>query len=79
MDLKISILKAPIKKHHAGGGFLFCGSRKLTYFHEGKQKYSVNGFKRISDTKSVMESEISYFKGSENGNCQYDSHGCRKS
>ena len=24
------------------GGFLFCGSRKLTYFHSGKRKYSVH-------------------------------------
>ena len=34
---------------------------------------------RISDTKTVMETEISYFRGSENGNCQYNSHGHRKS
>ena len=24
-----------------GEGFLFCGSRKLTYFHGGKRKYNV--------------------------------------
>ena len=34
---------------------------------------------RISDTKTVMETEISYFRGSENGHCQYNSHGHRKS
>ena len=59
------------------GGFLFCGSQKLTYFCGGKRKYTAY-ISRISDTKTVMETEISYFRGSENGNCQYNSHGHRK-
>ena len=35
-------------------------------------------FQQISDTKTVMEMEIS-FRWSENGNCQYNSHGHQKS
>ena len=40
---------------------------------------NVAQFQRISGTKTVMKTEISYFKGSENGNCQNNSHGHRKS
>ena len=36
-------------------------------------------FQRISDTKTVVETEIAHFRGSENGNCQYNSNEHRKS
>ena len=39
--IKFSSKSAPIGWIHLDGGFLFCGSRKLTYFHGGKRKYSV--------------------------------------
>ena len=55
------------------GGVLFYESRKLTYFHGGKRKYSV--LSTDFGKKTVMEKAISYFRGSENGNCQYNSHG----
>ena len=58
---------------HMSGGFLFCGSRKLTYFHGGKRKYSVIST-NLRYKKTVMETKISYIRGSKNGNCQYDSH-----
>ena len=54
-------------------GFLFCGSQKLTYFYGGKRKYSVIST-NLRYKKTVMETKISYIRGSENGNCQYDSH-----
>ena len=44
--IKCSIFRQLIITSSSMGGFLFCGSRKLTYFHSGKRKYSVyfNGF-----------------------------------
>ena len=58
---------------HVQGVFILCGSRKLTYFHGGKRKYSVIltdfGHKNGKGNQGRSEeTEISYFRGSENGN-----------
>ena len=39
--IKCSIFRQLIITSSSMGGFLFCGSRKLTYFHSGKRKYCV--------------------------------------
>ena len=59
-----------------GGGSYFAEVRNRPIFMA--EIGNIVWFQRISDTKTVMETEISYSRGSENGNCQHICHGYRK-
>ena len=59
------------------GGSYFAEVENLPNFMA--ENGNIAWFQRVSETKTVIEKEISYFRGSENGNCQYNSHGHWKS
>ena len=69
--------KFTIKSKTEGEGSYFAevGNRPIFMAENG----SIARFQRILDRKTVMETEISYFRGSENGNCQCNSYGHRQS